>query len=83
MPKHVIVSCGRKLPNGFAQAYVADEYIEASISMDLFMEMVIERIGSVATVFKQETFDKKFRAAVDEVLLEVAKTARPLSRYVK
>jgi hypothetical protein len=83
LKKDVFVSCGRRLGVGEVQAYVTDQYVEASITMDLFVELLKIRIGPVATTIRQKTFEQKVDDAVASILLDIKKGARPLSAYVK
>ncbi len=65
---HIFITVGRKWHNPLIYSYVDYEEIALSMTLYDFMEAVKQEMGSVATIFKRETFSRKVDEAVNKVL---------------
>jgi hypothetical protein len=66
-----IVTISRYWDNPKINTTIEDNFIALRISLNSFTKALKSEIGSVAMVFKKDTFDKRFDQAVLRVLSKV------------
>lgn len=65
------VTISRKWNNPEITTKIDSEEISLSISLDNFIEALIQEIGSVATTFTQKAFNDKVKSAKEKVIFGI------------